>query len=243
MNIFHVHTYRCGHAEDVPDEAYVKKAIELGASDISFTDHAPFPDNPFGARMAYANLDEYLCTLSKLKRKYSNIRIHIGLETEYFPHYDEMGYYKYLRSLTNLEMLLLGQHMAQVSDAPAYSFSESEEFLTANEYKLLGRAIVEGAKTGYFDANAHPDRIFRRCSVWNQDMETISAAIIQAAISAEIPLEMNLSSVESPKNYKRQFWQLVPDEAEQIIGFDAHSLHDMESRYTGISERLCRFGE
>ena len=28
---FHVHTYRCGHAEHIPDEAYVKKAIELGS--------------------------------------------------------------------------------------------------------------------------------------------------------------------------------------------------------------------
>ena len=28
--MFHVHTYRCGHAENVPDEAYVKRAIELG---------------------------------------------------------------------------------------------------------------------------------------------------------------------------------------------------------------------
>ena len=48
---FHVHTYRCGHAENISDETYVKKAIELGVKSIWFTDHAPFPDNPFGARM------------------------------------------------------------------------------------------------------------------------------------------------------------------------------------------------
>ena len=30
--MFHVHTYRCGHAKNVPDEAICKKAIELGAS-------------------------------------------------------------------------------------------------------------------------------------------------------------------------------------------------------------------
>ncbi|MBQ2577396.1 MAG: PHP domain-containing protein [Lachnospiraceae bacterium] len=41
--IFHVHTFRCGHAAEVEDEAYVKKAIELGADKITFTDHAPFP--------------------------------------------------------------------------------------------------------------------------------------------------------------------------------------------------------
>ena len=40
---FHVHTYRCGHAENISDETYVKKAIELGVKSIWFTDHAPFP--------------------------------------------------------------------------------------------------------------------------------------------------------------------------------------------------------
>lgn len=41
--IFHVHTYRCGHASDETDEDYVKRAVELGADSITFTDHAPFP--------------------------------------------------------------------------------------------------------------------------------------------------------------------------------------------------------
>jgi histidinol-phosphatase (PHP family) len=53
-----VHTYRCGHAENVSDEEYIKKAISLGASGIWFTDHAPFPGDPFGNRMKYSELDE-----------------------------------------------------------------------------------------------------------------------------------------------------------------------------------------
>ncbi len=170
MNIFHVHTYRCGHAENIPDEAYVKKAVELGADEIWFTDHASFLDDPFGSRMNYDELKEYLDKLCLLKKKHTDITIHIGLETEYFPHFDAIGYYKYLQSLPELEMLLLGQHMAQVSDdSPAYSFSESTDFLNKNEYKLLGKAIVQGAESGYFDVIAHPDRIFRRCSVWDTD--------------------------------------------------------------------------
>ena len=244
MNIFHVHTYRCGHAENVPDESYVQKAVRLGASDIWFTDHAPFPGDPFGDRMAYNDLDEYIRTLKELKQKYTNIRIHIGLETEYFPHFDEIGYYTYLRSLPELEILLLGQHMAELPDSPtAYSFSESDEFLTENEYKLLGKAIVQGAKTGYFDVIAHPDRIFRRCSEWDSDMEKISTDIIRTAAEMDIPLETNLLSAESPKNYKRQFWKLVPAESKRIVGFDAHSIQDMESRYTNISEKLSRFSD
>lgn len=244
MNIFHVHTYRCGHAENIPDEAYVKKAVELGADELWFTDHAPFSGNPFGSRMNYDELEEYFDTLSLLKRKYTDITIHIGLEAEYFPHFDADGYYKHLRSLSELEMLLLGQHMAQISDDPLeYSFSESTEFLNENEYRLLGNAIVQGVESGYFDVIAHPDRIFRRCSVWDSDMENISNEIIQAAIKADIPLEMNLSSVENPINYKLEFWQLVPDTVKRVIGFDAHSLYEMELRYNSITERLKKFEE
>jgi len=49
--IFHVHTWRCEHAGEEQDCEYVKKAIELGASRIVFTDHCPFPGNPFRKRI------------------------------------------------------------------------------------------------------------------------------------------------------------------------------------------------
>ena len=230
---FHVHTYRCGHAENIPDEAYIKKAIELGADDIWFTDHAPFPDNPFGARMQYSQLEEYIQTLHALKKKYNEINIHIGLETEYFSFYDKMGYYQQLRSIPELEMLLLGQHMAEISDnPPVYSFSLDTEQLCRKEYQLLGNAIIQGMKTGYFDAAAHPDRIFRRCTGWNDEMNKLSSEIINAAVLMHIPLEMNLASFENSRYYRREFWQLVPDSAERIVGLDAHSLYELESRYT-----------
>lgn len=28
-HFFHIHTYRCRHAEDVPDEIYILKALEF----------------------------------------------------------------------------------------------------------------------------------------------------------------------------------------------------------------------
>lgn len=31
-HIFHVHTWRCKHASDEPDEQYIKTALSLGAS-------------------------------------------------------------------------------------------------------------------------------------------------------------------------------------------------------------------
>ncbi len=92
-HLFHIHTYRCGHAGNENDEAYILKALELGAKKLTFTDHAPFPENPFGNRMNYEQLDEYISTLSALKEKYrEKIKIEIGLEIEYLPDYE--NYYK-----------------------------------------------------------------------------------------------------------------------------------------------------
>ena len=45
--IFHVHTWRCGHAGEEQDYEYVEKAIALGVKRIVFTDHCPFPGDFF----------------------------------------------------------------------------------------------------------------------------------------------------------------------------------------------------
>ena len=232
MTIFHVHTRRCGHAEDVPDEAYVRKAIALGADDIWFTDHAPFPGDPFGARMAYRELEAYIADLRALREAYrGRIGVHIGLETEYFPHFDAAGYYHELRALPGMEILLLGQHMAQTADdPPAYSFSLPPDVLDREEYRRLGEAVVQGIERGYFGAVAHPDRIFRRCGDWDARMQAMAERIIAAAIRAEIPLEHNLASMEQGHLYRPEFWALVPKDAPQIYGYDAHSIREMERR-------------
>ena len=68
--IFHIHTFRCKHAEQVRDEAYVTKAIELGAKRIVFTDHAPFPGDIFKNRMSIGELPEYIHAVNEIREKY-----------------------------------------------------------------------------------------------------------------------------------------------------------------------------
>lgn len=104
--IFHVHTYRCKHAGNTQDQEYVQKAIELGASRIVFTDHAPFPGNPFRNRMDMEELPEYLSSIHKLKQMYKDkIQVLCGLETEYLPSFDL--WYKSLKKMNELDLLIL----------------------------------------------------------------------------------------------------------------------------------------
>lgn len=222
-DLFHVHTYRCGHAKNIPNEEYVKKAISIGATGIWFTDHAPFPGDPFGGRMRYEELDEYLSTLSLLKQQYANeIEIHIGLEIEYFPSFNRIGYYKDLRERTEIELLLLGQHLAETTPGE-YTFSWDKERLKQEEYLALGNALINGLQSGYFDAVAHPDRIFRRQKHWPSDMGVITKGIIEVAKDCQIPLEQNESSKRRKHHYWKEFWELAAD-VPAISGLDAHSL-------------------
>ena len=225
-DIFHVHTYRCGHAENVSDEEYVKRAIAIGATGIWFTDHAPFPGDPFGNRMKYSELDEYIVTLSELKKKYQGrIDIHIGLETEYFPSFDNAGYYKELKARENFDMLLLGEHMAE-TDPGEYTFSWDKDKLNAEEYIALGNAQIQGINSGYFDAVAHPDRIFRRQKTWSEDMDAMAGQIIACACKMNIPIEINEASKNQNNHFRKEFWDKAG--AAQIIhGVDAHALDEL----------------
>ena len=224
--LFHVHTYRCKHAGDEREIEYVKRAIELGASRITFTDHAPFPGNPFGHRMQMEELDDYIDTLVSLRDKYAGqIDIKIGLETEFLPRY--WDYYKELKSNPNIDILLLGQHMYAIGKNK-YSFSLPYEQLVVEECRDLSMAIKLGILSEFFDAVAHPDRVFRKRRVWDDETKQYAIGIIDAAVEKSIPLEMNESSKLEEYHFWPEFWDLAKERGAKIIhGLDAHSVSEL----------------
>lgn len=220
--VFHVHTYRCGHALNIRDEAYVKRAVELGANSITFTDHAPFPGDPFTNRMKFSELDEYISSLKKLKNEYKGIiDIRIGLEIEYLPSY--ISYYEELRANKDIEILMLGQHHYEISKG-IYSYMNNND---GPEYVGLIKAMCDGIDTRLFDVIAHPDRAFRKQKIWNKEMEICSNRLINRAVNNNVKMEINYRSMKKPKEYWPEFWERVPGEATTIYGCDAHAVNDI----------------
>ena len=89
---YHTHTFRCGHATNVPDAVFVEKAIESGVKILGFSDHSPWPyPNGFtnrSVRMNAEELDGYIDSIHGLRERYAGrITIYTGLECEYFPAY------------------------------------------------------------------------------------------------------------------------------------------------------------
>lgn len=223
--IFHVHSYRCQHASQEREKEYVKKAIELGATRMVFTDHAPFPGNSFRNRMSMEELPEYVKTLQGLRQQYAGvIDIKIGLEIEYIQVYTD--YYQNLLEQWNIDTLLLGEHFSLLSDG-RYTFEMSEKSLEA---RALADGMIAGMETGLFQAVSHPDQIFRRMKTWNKEMESISKEIKQCAVDTRVILEQNISNmlVKKKHAYREEFWKELPDTLKTIYGVDAHSVMEME---------------
>ncbi len=225
--IFHVHTFRCGHAAEVSDEAYVIKAMELGAGKITFTDHAPFPGDFFENRMKYEELDGYLASIRQLQEKYAGrIKVRCGLEIEYLPGFKT--YYEELKGSKRFDVLLLGQHIFEYRPGE-WNFKAE----LSDEVNAMGlfEAQIRGMETGYFDALAHPDRCLQKIEDWTEAMEEDTVELIRVARKqGGIPLEKNLASMESYNMYRRPFWEHVKEEDAIIIGHDAHSPKELERK-------------
>lgn len=223
--IFHVHSFRCGHAAMVEDEEYVKRAIELGAKQIIFTDHVPFPGDEFMYRMPYSQLEEYLSTLTTLKEKYKDeIEINIGLEAEYFP-----SFHDYLEELSNrdeIEILINGQHFFEDENGVFSKDLTSEEKNKLESEKCM-RNMYQAIESELFQVIAHPDRCYKREKEWSKELETYSKELIDLANKHDIILEKNIQSMIRKYNYWDEFWELVPEATKIVIGSDAHHLDEM----------------
>lgn len=213
MDIFHVHTYRCGHASMEQDEDYILAAEKLGAKSITFTDHAPFPGNPFTGRMLFEQLPEYISTLKALKEVYQDrIKVNIGLEIEYLPFFN--SYYKELDEEEDIDCLLLGQHFCELPNVE-WSFRFNNIGLMESQ--------IQAVKTGYFDAIAHPDRYML------PEEAVLVKDLVKECKCYDVALEHNLSVDE-----KDEFWRCLDDDSKTFIGYDAHSIKDMQARYVRL---------
>ncbi|MED3647193.1 histidinol-phosphatase HisJ [Halalkalibacterium halodurans] len=92
----HVHTPFCPHGTKDSFDAYCERAISLGFTSLSFTEHAPLPKgftDPTPAQdssIGWNELDDYIHTLSSIKKAYRDqLTIYIGLEVDFIEGFEE----------------------------------------------------------------------------------------------------------------------------------------------------------
>ncbi|MGL5327633.1 MAG: histidinol-phosphatase HisJ [Peptostreptococcaceae bacterium] len=91
----HIHTQYCPHGSNDNVELYIKKAIEVGLDEITFTEHLPLPKNFIDpspekdSAMDINSLPKYIKEVSDLKKKYKDrIKINVGVEVDYIEGYE-----------------------------------------------------------------------------------------------------------------------------------------------------------
>jgi len=225
---FHTHTRRCGHAEDISDEIFVKKAIQAGLKKIAFTDHIPY--NPEvkhkirpRIRMDYAELDEYLNSIEYLKKKYKGkIEIQSGFEFEYSK--QDKEYLKQIRK--KVDKMVIGQHYVMDSKGNELRL---KQYPTDEVLDIYADSIIEAMELGLVDIVVHPDYFLSKREGFFEKDEMITRRLCSNAQKYGIPFEINLGQL-GIQNRKRKvlypnraFWKIVSEyDIGVVYGKDAH---------------------
>ena len=164
-------------------------------------------------------LPNYCSLVRDLRDRYSDrIRIHVGLEVEYYP----ALFPELIPALRDqgVEYLLLGQHFLGNEDGQPYVGAPTGEEAILRRYC---EQSMDAMQTGLFTYFAHPDLVKFQGdhAVYRKYMRRLC----QEAKSCGLPLEMNLLGFWSQRNYPDlRFWKLAAEEGCQaVLGWDAHA--------------------
>jgi histidinol phosphatase-like PHP family hydrolase len=92
---YHMHTPLCRHAVGEPIE-YARRAVELGFTEIGFSDHSPMRQDDFDNwRMMNSQLDEYVAKVRLAQKEFPQLTIRLALEVDYLP-----GHEPWIRDLS-----------------------------------------------------------------------------------------------------------------------------------------------
>jgi histidinol-phosphatase (PHP family) len=85
----HMHTPLCRHAVGEPVD-YARRAVELGLTEIGFSDHSPMPRDDFDNwRMHDRQLDEYVGKVWLAQKTFPQLQIRLALEVDYLPGHED----------------------------------------------------------------------------------------------------------------------------------------------------------
>lgn len=235
---YHTHTFRCGHADLLPDEDFVKQAIKCGFQILGFADHSPWPyrkgaTNP-GVRMQMEMLPGYIESIRTLQEKYHDqIHIYLGLECEYFP-----DYLPWLEEIKEqLDYLILGNHWPLTDENGEAYFANATK---PDELEKYYQYTIEAMHTGIFSYVAHPDICLASYQKFDNDCIDGSYRLCREAKRLDMPLEYNLYGLEKRDidgfrglGYPcKQFWEIAKEVGcKAIIGYDAHFIRQLSNPF------------
>src|SRR5712671_2660051 len=158
---YHMHTPLCHHAAG-PMEAYVERAIELGLSEVGFSDHNPLPHG-LGAnvRMAESELEYYVSRVHDLRFQYhGKIDVMLGLELDYVEGLED--YVAKQLAAYPWDYIIGSVHYLD-RECRIGSWSKNYPGTADEQYARYFQLVRQLAGSGLCDILAHLD-VVKRCS-------------------------------------------------------------------------------
>ncbi|MFQ5454694.1 MAG: histidinol-phosphatase HisJ [Nitrospirota bacterium] len=227
---YHIHTYLCKHADGTIEE-YIKRAGEIGLSEIGFSDHAPMPEwyDP-EHRMKRGELPLYLKLIEKMRSVFPEQRIKIGIEVDYFN--KTTDYVKEVIESYPFDYVIGSVHYigGWGFDNPRNikGFNQGDIFEIYKEYFSL---VEDAANSRLFDIIGHPDLVKKFGYFPDRSYDELIKGVLKVMKDNDLCLEINTSGLRKPVKEiypDRRFIEMAKDmEIPVTLGSDAHSPNDV----------------
>ena len=249
----HIHSPYCQHGSKDALEDYVKRAIEIGLDEITFTEHLPLPENfkdpspENDSAMSVNQLHKYMEEVSNLKCKYKDkIKINLGVEVDYLEGYEEET-----RELLNkygmyFDDSILSVHMLNFNGEYYVIDYSKEEFESISSlmggvsdvyykyYKTLKKAVR--ADLGEYKpkriGHLNLVRKFNKVFPYNYDNNIILEELLMLIKEKGYELDYNVSGLlkeycEEPYISGHLLELVKKYKIPMVFGSDAHSVKNM----------------
>jgi histidinol-phosphatase (PHP family) len=192
---YHMHTPLCRHATGEPVD-YARRAVELGLTEIGFSDHSPMPQDDFDNwRMFDRQLDEYVAKIRLAQKEFPQLTIRLALEVDYLP-----GHEKWIRQLAKRhpwDYLIGSVHYVSDSwdiDNPA-KLSEWKKRDAFEVWQIYFERLTLAASSKLFNIIGHADLPKKFGIRPAQSCRPLYNNFILAAAEAGCAIELNTAGL------------------------------------------------
>ena len=252
---YHMHTPLCHHAVGEPVD-YARRAVELGLTEIGFSDHSPMMRDDFDNwRMRNAQLDEYVAKVRFAQKEFPQLTIRLALEVDYLPGHED--WIRQLAARHPWDYFIGSVHYVSQSwdiDNPA-KLSEWKKRDAFEVWSIYFERLTLAAASKLFEIIGHCDLPKKFGIRPAQDCTPLYKHFLTAAAQAGCAIELNTAGLRKDCREiypSRDLLQLAFENRVPItFGSDAHAPGEVGLNFTeaialarsvGYTE-TCRFNQ
>ncbi|HEY9509854.1 MAG TPA: histidinol-phosphatase HisJ family protein [Verrucomicrobiae bacterium] len=232
----HMHTPLCCHATGEPTD-YARRAVELGLTEIGFSDHSPMRRDDFDDwRMRADQLDEYVEKVRRAQKDFPQLTIRLSLEVDYLPGHED--WIRELAARQPWDYLIGSVHYVSESwaiDNP-HKLSEWKDRDAFEVWAAYFERLTLAAESGFFEIIGHADLPKKFGHLPTRDCTLLYETFLNAAKRRECAIELNTAGLRKDCREiypSREILQLAFQKGVPItFGSDAHAPEEVGMNFS-----------